>query len=111
MTWDDVLDRLSNAGLQPVEDTYMEHYGKVLAAQRPEFKGRIIRCTYGRVHCAGLGVEIFLFPSESHLQDFMELMGNDPWWIVRDNAVLHFPACDPEIVERVLEAISCKPGL
>ena len=106
MTWNDVLERMKERGLKPVEETYMEHYGKILAAQRPEFQNRIIRCTYGKVRCAGLDLEIFLFPSENHLQDFMELMGDDPWWVTRENAVLHFPVCDPEIVERVLQAIS-----
>ena len=106
MIWNDVLERLKDAGLDPVEETYMENYGKVLGAQRPEFQGRIIRCTYGKLRCAGIDLEIFLLPSETHLQDFMELMGNDPWLMIRENAVLHFPVCDPKTVETILEAIS-----
>ena len=106
MIWDEVLDRLANAGLNPVEETYMENYGKILSVERPEFRGRIIRCTYGKVRCAGLGLEIFLFPSETHLQDFMELMGDDPWWLPRGNAVFHFPVSDPEVVDRILQAVS-----
>ena len=106
MTWDDVLDRLPSAGLKPVEETYMEHYGKLLAVERPEFQGRIIRCTYGKLQCVGLDLEIFLFPSENHVQDFIELMGDDPWKIVRGNAVVHFPVCDPEILKSILQALS-----
>ena len=110
MTWDDVLDRIRDAGLRAVEETYMEHYGKVLAAQRPEFENRIIRCTYGKVQCEGLNLEVFLFPSEGHLQDFMELIDQDPWWIARENAVIHFPECDPAIADKIVRSI-CKDAL
>ena len=106
MTWNDVLDRLRAAGLKPAEETYMEHYGKVLAANRPEFQNRTIRCTYGRLRCAGLAIEIYLFPSEGQLQDFMELMGDDPWWVVRENAIVHFPVCDPDVVKTILSALT-----
>ena len=49
MNWDDVIDRLTAADLKPIEEIYMEHYGKVLTAERPEFHGRYFRCTYGVV--------------------------------------------------------------
>ena len=62
MNWDDVLDRLQAADLKPTEEIYMEHYGKVLAVQRPEFQGRYFRCTYGVLLCEGLRLELFLFP-------------------------------------------------
>jgi hypothetical protein len=108
MTWDDVLDRLTDAGLKPIEDTYMENYGKLLAAERPEFQDRVIRCTYGRIRCAGpdLFLEVFLFPSESHVEDFLELMKADTSWLAYDNAAVHFPNCDSSIVEKVLRGLS-----
>ena len=38
MIWYDVMKRLEDCGLNPVEETYMENYGKILTAQRPEFR-------------------------------------------------------------------------
>jgi hypothetical protein len=109
MNWDDVLDRLTCAGLGPREETYMEHYGKVLAVQRPEFTNRIIRCTYGKVRCEGscelVDLEIYLFPSEVHLQDFMELLTDQESWTASGNVAVHFPPCDAESKEAILKAI------
>src|SRR5687768_10341116 len=109
MKWDDVLDRLDAAGLRPVEEIYMENYGKVLAAQRPEFQGRYFRCTYGVVHCADLRIEVFLFPSELQMSEFLEVIGDNPWYISTSNGVLHFPECDPAVIDNILEAISRAP--
>jgi hypothetical protein len=105
MTWDDVLTRLADSGMNPVEVTYMENYGKILAAQRPEFQDRNFRCTFGIVDCDGIPLELFLFPDEIHLTDFLDVIGNDPWWFDRDNLVIHFPECDPAIVSKILSAI------
>ena len=106
MNWDDVIDRLTAADLKPIEEIYMEHYGKVLTAKRPEFHGRYFRCTYGVVKCSGLRVEVFLFPSEVHLHEFLEVIGDDPWYLATRNAVLHFPECDPALIGNILDAIS-----
>jgi len=105
MTWDDVLTRLEKSGLHPVEETYMENYGKILTAQRREFRERNFRCTYGVVKCHSIDLELFVFPDESQLNDFMDVIGGDPWWLVRDNIVLHFPECDPALVTTILGAI------
>ena len=109
MNWDDVIDRLSDAELKPIEETYMEHYGKVLAAQRPEFHGRYFRCTYGVIKCRDVQVEVFLFPSDSHLREFLEVIGDDPWYLTAGNAVVHFPECDPENVDKILTALNSTP--
>jgi hypothetical protein len=109
MTWDDVLDRLKAANLDPIEEIYMEHYGKVLASQRPEFRGRNFRCTYGVIRCGKLRLEAFLFPSEIHLHEFLEVIGDDPWYISTSNAVLHFPETDPADVDNILGAIANAP--
>ena len=109
MHWDHVIERLSRAGLKPVEEIYMEHYGKVLAAQRPEFHGRYFRCTYGVLLCEGLRIEVFLFPSEIHLHEFLEVIGDDPWYVPHTNAILHFPECDPAVIGNILEAIAAAP--
>jgi hypothetical protein len=106
MTWDDVIDRLRNAGLTPGEEIYMEHYGKVLAVQRKEFAGRNFRCTYGVIQCEGLRLEVFLFPSEGHLHEFLEVIGDDPWYVPVGNAVIHFPECDPATIDNILDALS-----
>ncbi len=106
MTWDDVLDRLTDAGLTPVEETYMENYGKVLAAQQPRFSGRNFRCSCGVISCKGLRIEVLLFPSEVHLDEFLELVGDDPWWVRSGNAVVHFPESDPAILGSIVDALS-----
>ena len=105
MNWDNVIDRLSDAGIKPIEEIYMENYGKVLTAERQEFHGRYFRCTYGVVRCEGVRIEVFLFPSETHLQDFLEVTGDDPWWVAHQNVLLHFPEADPAVVGTIMEAI------
>ena len=65
-----------------------ENYGKILTAQRPEFRDRYFRCTYGIVNCEGIKLELFLFPDEGQRNDFLEVIAGDPWWLVRENAVL-----------------------
>jgi len=106
MIWYDVMARLKESGLNPVEETYMENYGKILSAQRPEFRDRIFRCAYGVVNVAGMNVEFYLFPDEIHREEFMDVVGGDPWWLARENVVLHFPDSDPAIVAEVLDAIT-----
>jgi hypothetical protein len=49
---------------------------------------------------------VFLFPSEVHLQDFMELLGDSSLWLARENAVLHFPTCGAERMEIILKAVT-----
>ncbi len=109
MKWDDVRDRLQAAGLDPIEDIYMENYGKVLASERPEFRSRYFKCTRGVVRCKGVRVEVFIFPSEIHLEEFLEVIGDDPWYVPSGNAVLHFPECDPIIVDSILAALAIAP--
>jgi hypothetical protein len=108
MNWDEVLDRLREAGLEPVEDIYMENYGKVLAAQRAEFSGRHFRCAYGVIRATELRIEIFLFPSEGHLQEFLEVIGDDPRWVSRANVLLHLPESDPATLGTIVEALSSR---
>ena len=109
MKWDNVLDRLEAAGLKPVEEFYMENYGKVLAVDRPEFKGRYFRCTFGEVRCAGLLIEAFIFPSELQREEFLEVIGDNPWYIPASNVVLHFPETDPGLIDNILWALSASP--
>lgn len=104
MIWNDVLDVLEGAGLKPVEETYMEHYGKVLAAQRPEFQDRHFRCTYGVLSVEGVRFEVFMFPSELQLGEFLEVVGPDPSWIVHGNLVVHVPDYE-NVSQRVITAL------
>jgi hypothetical protein len=106
MIWYDVMARLKNSGLNPVEETYMENYGKILSAQRPEFRDRMFRCAYGAVNIEGIDVEVYLFPDEIHREEFMEVVGNDPWWLARGNVVFHFSESDPIIVTKILDAVT-----
>ena len=106
MIWYDVMKRLADSGLNPVEETYMENYGKILTAQHSEFRNRIFRCAYGLVKCAGVDVEFYLFPDELHRSEFMEVVGNDPWWMAQHNVVFHCPECDPAIVTKLVRAMN-----
>ena len=106
MIWYDVMTRLKESGLNPVEETYMENYGKILSAQRPEFRDRNFRCAYAAVTIDGIDVEVYLFPDEIHREEFMDVVGNDPWWLAHGNAVFHFSESDPAIVTKILEAVS-----
>ena len=106
MNWNDVLDRMRDTGLSTIEDTYMENYGKILSLERPEFRDRSFRCAYGRVTCGGIPIEVFLFPSENQLHDFMDIIPSDPWWIPHGNAMLHFSESDPAVVEQIVDAIA-----
>ena len=110
MTWDDVLTRLRMAGLHPVEETFMENYGKVLASQRPTFEGRSFRCTYGAARVDGVRIEVLLFPSEFHLNEFVDVIGVDSSRFVVENAILEFPECEPAIVARVVSALQTIPS-
>jgi len=106
MIWYDVMARLKASGLNAIEETYMENYGKILSAQRPEFRDRSFRCAYGAVIIEGIDVEVYLFPDEIHLEEFMDVVGNDPWWLARGNVVFHFSESDPAIVTKILDAVS-----
>ena len=106
MVWNDLLARMRSAGLSPVEEIYIDNYGNTLPLDRPEFRGRFFRCARGVIRCGDLRIEAFLFPSETHLQDFLEIAGDDPWWVVHQNVLLHFPESDPAVVGSILEAIS-----
>jgi len=106
MIWYDVMTRLKESGLNPIEEIYMENYGKILTAQRPEFHDRSFRCAYGAVKCVGVELELFLFPDEIQRDEFMDVIGSDPWWIARRNVVLHFPECEPDILASIVNAIA-----
>ena len=105
MVWNDLLDKLKTAGLKPVEEIYVDNYGNTLPLDRPEFRGRYFRCARGIIQCGGLRFEAFLFPSEGNLQDFLEIIGPDPWWVVHQNVLLHFTESDPALVGNILDAL------
>jgi hypothetical protein len=106
MTFADVLDRLRTAGLNPAEEIYIDNYGNILPMEHPGFKGRFFRCARGVVNCNGSRVEVYLFPSESHREDFLEVIGTDPGWIAHQNVVLRLSQGDPAIMGSILQAIS-----
>ena len=106
MTWDDVLERLVSAGLDPVEEVYVDNYGNMLPTEYPRFRDRVFRCARGIIECGGVRIEAYVFPSESQLEDFMELIGKDPLWVADHNVVFHFQESDPAFIGRILNAIS-----
>jgi hypothetical protein len=105
VTWEGLLERLVAAGLNPVEVTYMENYGKLLSSKDSRFRGRQFRCTYGAINVNGLGVEVLLFPSEIHRSEFLEIAGQSPWRAAAGNALLAFDRMEFEIMDRVLGAL------
>ena len=110
MTWDDVLDRLKSNGFDPAEEIYIDNYGNILPFEHPEFKGRYLRCARGIMNCAGLRIEAYIFPSETQLQDFLDVLGADTGWFARQNIVLHFPESDPAVIGSILQAIPATTG-
>jgi hypothetical protein len=36
----------------------------------------------------------------------LEIIGPDPWWVVHQNVLLHFPESDPAVVGNILDALS-----
>src|ERR1700733_9957658 len=106
MTWEDVLERLTAAGLDPIEEIYIDNYGNMLPVEYPGFRGRVFRCARGIMECRGVRVEAYIFPSESHLEDFLEVIGQDRLWVAHQNAVFHFPESDSAFIGRILKAIS-----
>ena len=106
MIWNDLLSRLRAAGLRPVEEIYIDNYGNTLPLDNPKFHGRSFRCARGIFHASKLNVETFVFPSEGDLQDFLTVIGNDPWWVPYQNVVFHFPEADPETIGSILEAVA-----
>ena len=110
MTWDDVLDRIRAAGLQPSEEIYVDNFGNALPSENPQFVGRFIRCARGVMNCRGVRVEAYIFPSEGQLQDFLDVIGPDPWWIAHQNVALHFPESDPAVIGSILQAMSDTSG-
>ena len=97
--------RLKESGLNPVEETYMENYGKVLSAQRPEFHDRYFRCTHGVVQAGGTSVELFLFPWNGHAEEFLEVVQHLPGWFIHENLALHFSTSDQAVVRQILDAV------
>jgi hypothetical protein len=106
MTWDDLLERLAAAGLEPVEEIYVDNYGNTLPVEYPRFRGRVFRCARGVMECRGVRIEAYIFPSEVHLEDFLEVIGNDPLWVAHRNAVFHFPEPDSAFIGSILNAVS-----
>ena len=106
MVWNDLINRLRAAGLHPVEEIYIDNYGNALPLDNPKFRGRFLRCARGVLQAKNLKIETLLFPSEEDLQEFLALIGDDPWWVPHENVVFHFPEADPEIIGNILEAVA-----
>ena len=107
MNWDDVLQRLRSGGLSPVEKTYMENYGTILAVEDPRFSGRYFRCAYGAVECRGVRIDAFLFPSEGHREEFIEIAANDgSRWVSCANIALHLPEGDLRLLDSIATVIA-----
>jgi hypothetical protein len=106
MTWDDVLDKIRGAGLNAAEEIYIDNFGNSLPSEYPQFHGRFLRCARGVINCKGVRVEVYIFPSESQLQDFLDVIGGDPSWIAHQNVALHSPGSDSGVIDGILQAIS-----
>jgi hypothetical protein len=58
------------------------------------------------IRSGGVRIEVFLFSADIYLQDFVEIIGADPWWVAHQNVLLHFPETDPDFIGKFLEALS-----
>jgi hypothetical protein len=104
MTWDDLLERLSSSGLDPIEEVYVDNYGNTLPLEHPKFRGRVLRCARGIMECDGVRIEAYIFPSESQLEDFLEVLGEDPLWVREQNVVFHFRESDSGLIGGIVKA-------
>jgi len=105
MTWDDVLEKLDSAGLQPVEEIYVDNYGNTLPIEHPNFQDRVFRCARGIMECRGVRIETYIFPSEGQAEDFLEVIGQNPLWVAHQNVVFHFPESGFSLIHSILDAI------
>ncbi len=89
MTWDDFMDRMRRANLEPHEEEFMDDYG-VMASQRyAVLEDRYFRCMFATTRVKGFHFETYVFPSATDANDFKELMPESVRWRRRDNLVLH----------------------
>src|SRR5437764_15437748 len=102
MTWDDVRERLGSAGLAPVEEIYVDNYGNTLPTEYSRFQNRAFRCARGIMKCGGVRFETYIFPSEGQVEDFLEVIGENPLWVASRNVVFHFPESGTAIIDRIL---------
>ncbi len=106
MRWDDLLARLREAGMAPVEEDYLDDYGSFAARRHERLANRLFRCTYGRARIGGVTLEAYNFASEEEAVDFLDLVGHDGGrWARRRNMLMRVPSDSGELLERVRERI------
>ena len=89
MTWNEFLDRMREAGLEPHEEDFMDDYGLVATRKYAALRGRYFRCMFAATSTQGFQFETYVFPSRTDAKEFQELMGEGGGWQQQDNLVLH----------------------
>ncbi len=102
MQWDDLMERLREGGLDPVEDDFVDDYGQFAARDVKSLRNRHFRCTFGRARLAGTTLEAYTFASEIEADDFLNLIRNGPGkWTRHRNVLLHVPPDAEEVLETI----------
>jgi hypothetical protein len=106
VVWEELILRLSRAGLGPIEDDFIDDYGQFAARHIPRLRDRFFRCTRGRLIVENCRVEAYRFSSESEAEDFLMLMsGEGGRWAIRSTLVLRVEEDREELLDRILTAL------
>ena len=105
MNWDDLLDRIRQAGSEPVEELFMDNYGTILKKEHPELRGRNFRCTFGLATVEGFRFEAYTFASSGDAADFLEVIDDGSGWYGVSNMVFHDPKSDRTEMEHLLNLL------
>ncbi len=98
MTWNELMDRMQRAGLEPYEEEFMDDYGVLATRKYTALEGRYFRCMFAATRVEGFSFETYVFPSAADAIEFKELMTAGAQWRRRDNLVLHGA---PEHLDRI----------
>ena len=98
MIWNDFMDRMRRAGLEPYEEEFMDDYGEMAARKYAVLEGRYWRCMFAATRVKGFRFETYVFPSVTDANEFEELMAEGVRWRRRDNLVLH---AEPEHLDQL----------
>ncbi len=98
MIWNDFMDRLRQAGLEPYEEEFMDDYGVIATRKYAVLEGRYFRCMFAATRVEGFRFETYVFSSAIDANEFEELIAKGVRWRRRDNLVLH---AAPEHLDRL----------
>ena len=77
MIWNDFIDRMRRAGLEPYEEEFMDDYGVMAPTPYVVLEGRYFRCMFGAVRVNGFRFETYVFPSATDANEFQALVAEN----------------------------------